>query len=394
MGNSQRKAKLGKVTVVKGTVQDNLGKKYTVDFVGDDDDFVNISYFSEQKKNTSSIKVLLSQNQNEIYDICFINNYSFLLVGCNKGYIYVYKRKNNGKSNLIFNELICSFKPNNDDIIQLIKLQSGHILTLCRDASAKILKIEIDLNGVLYDTKKSCDIIQTLLEEGEPSENSAVELISGNLIISQGYFINFFEKKGNSESILNSDIEFHLTKKIFTNSDNINLMEIDSKTIVATQILNNTLDFYDINNYSMIRSVDKIEFGNKKNIMCLIDKETLAIGGDNGTVYLINTLRKQLFNISHLENCGKITCIKSIDSNSIIISSFDSNNKSSELIVCKIKDHNFEEIKRKKNVNDDIINDIKLITLSISKNVNNLVNNYNVIIIGNEHKIKLVLNDE
>ena len=81
MGNSQRKAKLGKVTVVKGTVQDNLGKKYTVDFVGDDDDFVNISYFSEQKKNTSSIKVLLSQNQNEIYDICFINNYSFLLVG-------------------------------------------------------------------------------------------------------------------------------------------------------------------------------------------------------------------------------------------------------------------------------------------------------------------------
>ena len=394
MGNSQRKAKLGKVTVVKGTVQDNLGKKYTVDFVGDDDDFVNISYFSEQKKNTSSIKVLLSQNQNEIYDICFINNYSFLLVGCNKGYIYVYKRKNNGKSNLIFNELICSFKPNNDDIIQLIKLQSGHILTLCRDASAKILKIEIDLNGVLYDTKKSCDIIQTLLEEGEPSENSAVELISGNLIISQGYFINFFEKKGNSESILNSDIEFHLTKKIFTNSDNINLMEIDSKTIVATQILNNTLDFYDINNYSMIRSVDKIEFGNKKNIMCLIDKETLAIGGDNGTVYLINTLRKQLFNISHLENCGKITCIKSIDSNSIIISSFDSNNESSELIVCKIKDYNFEEIKRKKNVNDDIINDIKLITLSISKNVNNLVNNYNVIIIGNEHKIKLVLNDE
>ena len=139
MGNSQRKAKLGKVTVVKGTVQDNLGKKYTVDFVGDDDDFVNISYFSEQKKNTSSIKVLLSQKQNEIYDICFINNYSFLLVGCNKGYIYVYKRKNNGKSNLIFNELICSFKPNNDDIIQLIKLQSGHILTLCRDASAKIL---------------------------------------------------------------------------------------------------------------------------------------------------------------------------------------------------------------------------------------------------------------
>ena len=192
---------------------------------------------------------------------------------------------------------------------------------------------------------------------------------------------------------MNSDIEFLLTKKIFTNSDNINIIEIDSKTIVATQISNNTLDFYDINNYSMIRRVDKIEFGNNKNIMCLINKETLAVGGNNGTVYLINTLRKQLFNISHIDNCGQITCIKSVDINNIIISSFDSNNKSCDLIVYKIKENNFEEIKRKNKVHDDIINDIKLISMSISKNWNNFVNNYNVITIGKEHKIKLVLND-
>ena len=385
MGNSFRKKNLGKVTIMKGTVQDNMGKKYTVDFVGDDDDFVNISYYSEQKKNPSSIKNLLSQNSNEINDICFINNYSYLLVGCNKGVLYVYKRKNNGKSNLIFNDIICKFQPSNNDIIQLIKLQSGHILILYRDSSAKILKIEIDINGILYDDKKKCEIIQTLLEEGEPSENSGIELTSGNLIISQGYFINFFEKK--------TDIEFLLTKKIFTNSDNINIIEIDSKTIVATQISNNTLDFYDINNYSMIRRVDKIEYGNNKNIMCLINKETLAVGGINGTIFLINILRKQLYNISHIDNCGQITCIKSIDINNIIISSFDSNNKSSDLIVYKVKENNFEEIKRKNKVHDDIINDIKLISISISKNWNNFVNNYNVITIGKEHKIKLVLND-
>ena len=394
MGNSQRKNNIITVKMVKGTVQDNLGKKYTVDFFGDDDDFVNISYYSEGKKNSSSIKVLLSQNQNEIYDICFINNYSYLLVGCNKGYLYVYKRKNNGKANLTFNDLICKFRPNNDDIIQLIKLQSGHLLILCRDASAKILKIEIDINGILYEDKKNCQVIQTLLEEGEPSENSGIELSSGNLIISQGYFINFFEKRCNSESISNSDIEFLLTKKIFTNSDNINIIKIDSKTIVASQISNNSLDFYDINNHSLIRRVDKIEFGNNKNIMCLINKETLAVGGNNGIIYLINTLRKQLFNISHVDNCGTITCIKLIDINNIIIASFDSNNKSNDLIVCKIKENNnFEEIKRKNKVHDDIIIDIKLITMSISKNWNNFVNNYNVITIGKEHKVKLVLND-
>ena len=42
MGNSYRKNNLGKVTIMKGTVQDNMGKKYTQDFAGDDDDFVNI----------------------------------------------------------------------------------------------------------------------------------------------------------------------------------------------------------------------------------------------------------------------------------------------------------------------------------------------------------------
>ena len=393
MGNSYNKKKLGTVTIEKGIVQDNFGKQYDIDFVGDNDDFVNISYASDKKKNPSTIKTLLSQNKNLIYDICFINNYSYLLVGCDKGYIYVYQRKNNGKANLLFDEL-CKFKPHNDSILQIKKLISGHILTLCGDSSAKILKIEIDLNGILYENKKNCEVVQTLLNEGEYSENSAIELINGNLIISQGFFINFFKKKGNSESI-DDDIEFQLTKKIFTNSDNIFFTEIDYKTIVASQMVNNTLDFYDLNDYSMTKRIEKIEFGNRINIMCLINKQTLAIGGNKGAIYLIDTIRKQLFYVTHIDNFGKITCLKVIDSENIIISCFDAKNKSNDVVVYKIgDDNNFEEVKRKNKVHDDIINDIKLITMSISKNRNNFVNNYNVITIGNEHKIKIVLNDE
>jgi hypothetical protein len=393
MGNSYNKKKLGTVTIEKGIVQDNFGKQYDIDFVGDNDDFVNISYASDKKKNPSTIKTLLSQNKNLIYDICFINNYSYLLVGCDKGYIYVYQRKNNGKANLLFDEL-CKFKPHNDSILQIKKLISGHILTLCGDSSAKILKIEIDLNGILYENKKICEVVQTLLNEGEYSENSAIELINGNLIISQGFFINFFKKKGNSESI-DDDIEFQLTKKIFTNSDNIFFTEIDYKTIVASQMVNNTLDFYDLNDYSMTKRIEKIEFGNRINIMCLINKQTLAIGGNKGAIYLIDTIRKQLFYVTHIDNFGKITCLKVIDSENIIISCFDAKNKSNDIVVYKIgDDNNFEEVKRKNKVHDDIINDIKLITMSISKNRNNFVNNYNVITIGNEHKIKIVLNDE
>ena len=393
MGNSYNKKKLGTVTIEKGTVQDNFGKQYDIDFVGDNDDFVNISYASDKKKNPSTIKTLLSQNKNLIYDICFINNYSYLLVGCDKGYIYVYQRKNNGKANLLFDEL-CLFKPHNDSILQIKKLISGHILTLCGDSSAKILKIEIDLNGILYENKKNCEVVQTLLNEGEYSENSAIELINGNLIISQGFFINFFKKKGNSESI-DDDIEFQLTKKIFTNSDNIFFTEIDYKTIVASQMVNSALDFYDLNDYSMTKRIEKIEFGNRINIMCLINKQTLAIGGNKGAIYLIDTIRKQLFYVTHIDNFGKITCLKVIDSENIIISCFDAKNKSNDVVVYKIgDDNNFEEVKRKNKVHDDIINDIKLITMSISKNRNNFVNNYNVITIGNEHKIKIVLNDE
>ena len=393
MGNSYNKKKLGTVTIEKGTVQDNFGKQYDIDFVGDNDDFVNISYASDKKKNPSTIKTLLSQNKNLIYDICFINNYSYLLVGCDKGYIYVYQRKNNGKANLLFDEL-CKFKPHNDSILQIKKLISGHILTLCGDSSAKILKIEIDLNGILYENKKNCEVVQTLLNEGEYSENSAIELINGNLIISQGFFINFFKKKGNSESI-DDDIEFQLTKKIFTNSDNIFFTEIDYKTIVASQMVNSALDFYDLNDYSMTKRIEKIEFGNRINIMCLINKQTLAIGGNKGAIYLIDTIRKQLFYVTHIDNFGKITCLKVIDTENIIISCFDAKNKSNDVVVYKIgDDNNFEEVKRKNKVHDDIINDIKLITMSISKNRNNFVNNYNVITIGNEHKIKIVLNDE
>ena len=46
---------------------DNLGKNYDIDFVGENDDFVNISYSSNKKKNTT-IKTLLSQNNNQIFN--------------------------------------------------------------------------------------------------------------------------------------------------------------------------------------------------------------------------------------------------------------------------------------------------------------------------------------
>ena len=153
------------VVLQKGTIEDNKGQKFNVDFVGDDNDFVNISYI-EEKKADESIKNLLKQNENQIHDICFINNYSNLLVGCDKGLLYVYKRINNNKSNLKFEE-VAHFKPHEKSIIQIIKLQSGLILTLCSDSSCKIINIEIETNDVLYENEHKCEEIQTLLDASE-----------------------------------------------------------------------------------------------------------------------------------------------------------------------------------------------------------------------------------
>ena len=385
------------VVIQKGIIEDEKGKKYNVDFVGDNNDFVNISYPDEKKKGDETIKILLRENQNEIHDICFINDYSHLLVGCDKGILYVYKRIINNKSNLKFEE-VTHFKPHESSIIQIIKLQTGHILTLCSDSSSKILEIEIDTNDVLYENEHKCEEIQTLLNPGEEGNNSAIELESGNLIISQGYFINFFEKNTNGMSISESlrestqvtGKEYHLSKKIFTNSDNIFFIEIDSKTVAASQISNKSLQFYNVEDYSLIKTINKIEFSRMKNCMCLINKETLAIGGNNGSIYLVNTLRKQLFSVTHFENCDNISCIKPIDNETIIMgcqywtTNFD-------VIIYKIKDNKFQEIKRKKKTREASTSDIKLITMDISNNTNPLTNKFNVVTLGLDYKVKLFL---
>ena len=387
------------VILEKGTVEDDNGKKYNLDFVGDDNDFVNISYADEKKKVDESIKNLFKQNTNEIHDICFINNYSLLLVGCNNGLIYVYKRKINGKSNLKFEE-ITNFKPHNESIIQILRLQSGHILTLSSDSSCKILEIEIETNDVLYQNENRCDEIQKLLDEGETSNNFAIELESGNLVISQGFFINFYEKVENGmplgESLKSTNTlnpkEYHLTKKICSNSDNIFFVQVDNKTLAASQVSNKTLQFYNVDDYKLIANIPNIEFNNMNYSMCLINKDTLAIGGNNGSVYLVDVKRKILISVNHFENCDSISCIKSVNYKTVIMGCQYWNTNYDVILYDINNEHEFNEIKRTQKVHNNIINDIKLITMDISKNKNPFTEKYNVITLGLDYKVNLILN--
>ena len=406
MGNLHKKKE--KVFIDKGTIEDSNGRKFNIDFVGDNDDFVNISYDDPKKLEKNPIKDLLKKNSGSVFDICFIKNYNYLLVGCKDGYLHSYKRIINNKSNLKFEE-IKIFKPHESNIIQILELQSGHILTLSSDASAKILEIELnpDSNS---DKNNFCNEVQTLLKEipENNSNNSAIELSSGNLIVSQGFFINFFEKKiddiiveggatkvSRTISIFNtSEKEYHLTKKIFTNSDCISFIEIDNRIFGATQIINKTLQLYDINDYSLIKNITNIELTNLRNNMCLINKEILAIGGNNGSLYLINLKLKQILCATHITNCSCISCIKIID-NTRIVMGCQFRNSNNDVVTFKLgENYELNEIDRVEKVHNGVVKDIKLVDKKISNNDNSFNELYNLISIGSDLIAKLILREE
>ena len=131
-----------------------------------------------------------------------------------------------------------------------------------------------------------------------------------------------------------------------------------------------------------------------KNSMSLINKETLAIGGSNGSIYLVNTVKRQLFSVTHFENCNHISCIKNIDDNKLIMGC-QYWNINYDIIVYKVNYNenkiNFQEIKRIQKVHKELVNDIKLITMNISKNNNPFLEKFNVITLGLDYKVKLLL---
>jgi len=62
-----------------------------------------------------------------------------------------------------------------------------------------------------------------------------------------------------------------------------------------------------------------------------------------------------------------------------------------DVIIYKIKDNKFQEIKRKKKTREASTSDIKLITMDISNNTNPLTNKFNVVTLGLDYKVKLFL---
>ena len=66
-----------------------------------------------------------------------------------------------------------------------------------------------------------------------------------------------------------------------------------------------------------------------------------------------------------------------------------------DVILYDINNENeFNEVKRTQKVHNNIINDIKLITMDISKNKNPFTEKYNVITLGLDYKVNLILNKD
>jgi hypothetical protein len=62
-----------------------------------------------------------------------------------------------------------------------------------------------------------------------------------------------------------------------------------------------------------------------------------------------------------------------------------------DVIIYKVENNKFQEIKRKQKTHDGVIKDIKLITMDISKNQNPFTDRFNIISLGLDYKVKLLL---
>lgn len=428
MGNTHKK--MPGVSFQKGIIADSKGKQFNIDFVGDNNDFVNISY--KEPKN-DYVKPIMEKNREEIHEICFIEKESILLVGCKGGFLILYKFI--GGVNFSSEEL-GRFQPHEETIIQIVKLHSGLILTLSEDSSTKVLELETLTENSVANPDNSgeknnennykINEIQILLTDSKDrlGENSAIELDNENLIVSQGFFINFFEKDKSYQNENDNDKMqipaapavldkmgkiYYLAKKIFTNSDNIFFVQTDCNTFTASQIATKTLHFYNLLDYSLNKSIPKIEFSTNRSCMCLINKETLAIGGGNGSIYLISVLKKQLFFVNHFENCDCVSSIKVLENNYVLMGCrFWSTNI--DLVKFKVSDDfsEFTEKGRVKKVYEENIKSIKILPKEKIENIDNdrekdkevvakptnqknYFDKHNIITLSCNYKVKMIL---
>ena len=227
---------------------------------------------------------------------------------------------------------------------------------------------------LLYDSKKNSNFDKkekVINENLHGNINKILLLYDKSILIGDDKYISLFQKDKK---------KLNLIKHLKVNASIMNLNLIQTNLLLATVPSLQKIIFCDPEKLVKTYEISNIKFyeGIKyNNIICRISKDLIIIGGCMGLVYLVNLKNKHLIaNVGIRYKNEIITCINLIQNGDIVCGTSmimkDDNTKQeyicSNLVQYRYENLVFKEIKRQKNVHEDVIE--KIIEIVNHKGIN------------------------
>ena len=227
---------------------------------------------------------------------------------------------------------------------------------------------------LLYETKMkyNFDKKEKIINENlHGNINSILLMYDKSILIGDDKYISLFHKEKK---------KLKLIKHLKVNAPIMNLNLIQTNLLLATVPSLQKIIFCDaeklINTYELknIKFYKGIKYNN---IICRISKDLIAIGGCMGSIYLVNLKNKHLIaNVNIRYKNEIITCIHLIENGDIVCgtSMILKDNDTQREYICpnivqfRYDNQVFREVRRKKNVHEDVIE--KIIEIVNHKGIN------------------------
>ncbi len=271
------------------------------------------------------------------YNYCFIQlKNSNIAIGFNSGSIGIFEIK-------YFSQLI-QINSHSKDIRCILELSNGNIISCSNDNNIIINKI---INDKSYEE---------------------IQKIECNTCVYKIIEINKFLVSCNCESIdiwvKNENNLFELEQRIEIGENIYGLLQVSEKIFVA-HIAIETLHFYNIDDFSLVKELNNIPTRLYNNLS-LINDDVLCIGS-TGKLFLVSISKMEIMNVIKVEKCG-IESLTFLPNNTLLTGvTINYNNLPNYCFIqFKFNDDNNEliEISRKNNVHDWTIYDLKYVVIN------------------------------
>ena len=236
-------------------------------------------------------------------------------------------------------------------INSIIQVQDDQLMCSC--SSFIYLIFENNLKKLDYNKKEKINIGNIY-----GKINKALFLPDDSLIIGDNKYISLYKKK---------EKKINYVKQIKINSPIIDLILIQSNSILAVAPKKQCMIFVDLDKFAQSYEIKNIKFFediNFGNIICKINKDFLVVGGCMGIVYLVSLKNKQFVaNINIRYKNEVITAMHRMKNGDLLCGTsmlIREENRQNEYIVSNLVqyryDNNvFKEIYRKPNAHEDVI---------------------------------------